>query len=219
MAADEQLDDCDLKARTNFHAIKAILNNKMRANNTILYELAGVFSNKQRPLKQVIVHYKVFIPVSDCGSAAMKGRRCDLDHQLSDNPRGCPNDFHCISADYIWARYPTTAHDVVFRDLDVCPLVIGDYEQRQITIYFTLKSPPSCNSSSVDEDTVAKEQFPCGWQCKTPQEELPSSGHLSEPFVQAFRTESPLDRALLETTTKVSLYCVDIVICIIIYIT
>ena len=100
---------------------------------------------------------------------------CELAYKF--NSFDCLENYSCIALDYIWGRYPITAQNNIFRDLDVCPLVIGNYEQREIDIYLTLKSPPLCVLSSIDEIAIMEEIFPCGWQCASLHTRLPENGY------------------------------------------
>ena len=192
---------CNWKSNENFHVVRAILENQLQRNDTILWGLAGIFSNKQKPLKQVIAHYKILIPISE--ETCDQKPNCQLAY--TSNDFNCPKNYTCVALDYIWGRYPMTAQDIVYRDLDVCPLVIGDYEQREIDIYFILKSPPSCNLSFVSTTSINEEQFPCGWQCVVKRNKLPVNGEAKQPIFQSVRGETPLERALTRITAKVSI--------------
>ena len=204
--------DCDWESRSNFHVVRAILENHMKQNDTILWELAGIFSNKQKPLKQVVVHYQIIMPVNpDCGRDPDFG--CEYDR--ADDSDVCPDGHYCIESDYVWGRYPVTAQDEVFRDLDVCPLVIGDYEQRNVNVYFHLANPPSCNSSILNITAIDEKVLPCGWHCNQLRTKLPKNGEPSEPIFQSVEKETPIDRALSGVTAKVCLSLLIIIIIII----
>ena len=191
---------CQWRSQKQFYAVKAILENQIDQNDTLLWELAGIFSNQQKPLKQVVVHYKVIIPTRDEQSCDYPPE-CELAYKS--NSFNCPENYSCIALDYIWGRYPITAQNNVFRDLDVCPLVIGDYEQREIDIYFTLKNPPSCDSSFVDEFAIEEEIFPCGWQCAGLRTRLPKNRDSDQPIFMSVNREKPLEIALTGITAKV----------------
>ena len=191
--------ECDWRSRSNFHVVRAILQNQLENNSTILWELAGIFSNKQKPLKQVVVHYEILLPINpDCIDTFPD---CEIDN--GNNFDDCPAGYNCIRADYVWGRYPVTAQDEVFRDLDVCPLVIGDYEQRDVNIFFRLDNPPSCDSCFLNVTNIEKDVFPCGWDCKQLRRKLPLSGEPSQPIFVSVEQETPVDRALSGITAKV----------------
>ena len=193
---------CQWRSQKQFSVVKAILENQIDQNDTLLWELAGIFSNQQKPLKQVVAHYKIIIPsIPEEESCDDYPPKCELAYKS--NSFNCPENYSCIALDYVWGRYPITAQDNVFRDLDVCPLVIGDYEQREIDIYFTLKNPPSCDSSFVDEIAIEEEIFPCGWQCAGLRTRLPENGYSDQPIFMSVNKETPLEIALTGITAKV----------------
>ena len=190
---------CNLDSQKNFFAVRAVLESMIQANDTLLWELAGIFSNKYIPLKQLIAHYKFIIPKNQESC----DERLDCNLAYESNDFNCPDNYSCIALDYIWGRYPITAHNNVFRSIDVCPLVIGEYEQREVDIYFVLESPPSCNLSSIDEIAIEKGTFPCGWRCENIRTELPKSGEPDQPISRHVTKETPLERALTMLTAKV----------------
>ena len=50
---------CDLDSQKNFFAVRAVLESMIQANDTLLWELAGIFSNKYIPLKQLVAQLQI----------------------------------------------------------------------------------------------------------------------------------------------------------------
>lgn len=199
---------CNPTDESNFYAIRSILDNEVRKNDTLLRQLAGIFSDETHQPNQVVVTYVLCIRRNEdnCTFSIPNCNYAKFSNRLN------YSDYFCITTNkFTWSPYSTlTAHDLVLGTLDACPLVIGPYQQESLTIYFNITTPPSCNSSLFNNDTINNKVFPCGWQCEQNWNKNsrdfkflglwhPKSLFFDNPLYD----ESHIDRVLLRITSKV----------------
>ena len=194
------------------YIIAGIFANQILKENATLYNLAAVFADTQRPIKAVLVRYTIQIPCNEnCYSNCST-----LVNKYSYNNSDCSEDYYCLKLNYIWGRFAQVAHDDIYRELDVCPFIVGGFKQQETSITFKLNNPARCNQQQNIDYDVQEEVFPCGW-CQEKKDCLPiDSEHsplfLIPPKFLRTRSSTPLEEALQIITAQVK--CITVV-CII----
>ena len=116
--------------------------------------------------------------------------------------KNCPSDYCCIERDFLWGRVPLNVQESVFRELTMCSLIVGGLKEKAITIVLNVSNETGNQRSNQCLGSV----FPCSWCYKG---SLLNTGiQKTELWIDnAFTLKtsvSPLDKALLTLTAKVS---------------
>ena len=185
------------------YIISVIFANQILKENATLYNLSAVFADTQRPIKAVLVRYTIQIPCNEnCYSNCSM-----LVKKYSYNNSNCPEDYYCLKLNYIWGRFAQVAYDDIYRELDVCPFIVGGFKQQETNITFKLNSSARCNRQQNIDYDVREEVFPCGW-CQERKDVLPTVSAYSPsfPIPPTFlhtRASTPLEEALQIITAQV----------------
>lgn len=204
--------------------IKIIVEDHIISDCKVLAGLAGIFfDDQQKPPNSVRVVYKLRIPYDiGCGSACPCWKEyCNKDATGASSD--CEPGYCCIEKVFLWGRIPTYVQDNIFRHLTMCNLVVGGIKERVVTIPLNISKISTAGHTddttadqlgtplqTTDTDTcsAAEATIPCSW-CHH-KGSSPITGtvlhaeHFLDTLFSVSQSITPLDRALLSVTAKVS---------------
>ena len=99
--------------------------------------------------------------------------------------------------------------DSIFRELTMCSLVVGGFKEQSITISLNVTNEENTGQSIEDENECTQLlNFPCSWCHTKPSMILGfvQSDLWLDSAITISPPNSPVDRALLSITAKVSMH-------------
>lgn len=194
--------DCT-NVEDDWYTITAILEDTLMKDCVSLRKLAGVFfSDQQRQPRTVRVKYELEIPLNEkCSSEyidcwSLPQAQCNIS-----------NGKCSITREYLWGRTPSLVHDHIYRNLELCPFVVGGLKEKYAELKLDLfNNYTSDSEGEIGLDCVNERDFPCGWCKKRPKVPISykSKNILDTAYSASIIDNSPLDLALTTVTAKVS---------------
>ncbi len=183
------------------YIIKEILEKLLINDCKTMLTLSGIFfEDQQTPPNTVKVTYKIQIPETfSCSSECPCWKK-----QCSAN---CDPGYCCFERDILWGRIPMYVQDTIFRELTMCSLVVGGFKEQSITISLNVTNEENdVQNNDGENECTQLLNFPCSWCHTHPSMFLSfvNSKLWMDSTITIRPPYSPVDRALLSITAKVS---------------